>query len=163
MGSPGFLFPRAMIPGQPAPDFDAFDQHGQRHRLADYRGRWLALYFYPRDDTPGCTKQACSIRDGRSALADRGLTVLGVSAQDGAAHRAFSDKFSLNFPLLVDDGLRIGRAYGALGSGLSALLRRGLGAYRRISVLIDPDGRIARVIDRPDVSRHADELLAQMR
>lgn len=149
-----------MTPGQPAPDFDAIDQHGQQHRLADYRGRWLALYFYPRDDTPGCTKQACSIRDGRAALAARGLTVLGVSAQGSAAHRAFADKFALDFPLLVDDGQRIARHYGALGNGLAGLLRRWLGAYRRISVLIDPEGRIAHVIERPDVSRHADELLA---
>lgn len=148
-----------MTPGQPAPDFDAFDQHGNRHRLADYRGRWLALYFYPRDDTPGCTKQACSIRDGRAALAARGLTVLGVSAQGSAAHRAFADKFALDFPLLVDDGQRIARRYDALGSGATGLLRRWLGAYRRISVLIDPEGRIAQVIERPDVSRHADELL----
>jgi peroxiredoxin Q/BCP len=148
-----------MTPGQPAPDFDAIDQHGQRHRLADYRGRWLALYFYPRDDTPGCTKQACSIRDGRVALAARGLVVLGVSAQGDAAHRAFADKFALDFPLLVDDGQRIARSYGALGNGPAGLLRRWLGAYRRISVLIDPEGRIAHLIERPDVSRHADELL----
>lgn len=149
-----------MTPGQPAPDFDAIDQHGQQHRLADYRGRWLALYFYPRDDTPGCTKQACSIRDGRAALAARGLAVLGVSAQGSAAHRAFADKFALDFPLLVDDGQRIARRYDALGSGAAGLLRRWLGAYRRISVLIDPEGRIAHVIERPDVRRHADELLA---
>ncbi|MEK7881821.1 peroxiredoxin [Methyloversatilis sp. NSM2] len=149
-----------MTPGQPAPDFDAIDQHGQRHRLADFHGRWLALYFYPRDDTPGCTKQACSIRDGRAALAARGLTVLGVSAQGSAAHRAFTDKFALDFPLLVDEGQHIARRYGALGSGPAGLLRRWLGAYRRISVLIDPEGHIAHVIERPDVSRHADELLA---
>lgn len=149
-----------MTPGQAAPDFDALDQHGTRHSLTDYRGRWLALYFYPRDDTPGCTKQACSIRDGHAALAARGLTVLGVSAQGAAAHAAFAGKFGLDFPLLIDDGLLIARRYGALGSGPIALLRGWLGLYRRISVLIDPEGRIARVIERPDVSRHADELLA---
>ncbi len=149
-----------MTPGQPAPDFDAFDQHGRRHRLTDYRGGWLALYFYPRDDTPGCTKQACSIRDGRAALAARGLAVLGVSAQGGAAHQAFADKFGLDFPLLIDDGLLIGCRYGALGRGPLALLRRWLGAYRRISVLIDPEGHVAHVIEQADVNHHADQLLA---
>jgi peroxiredoxin Q/BCP len=151
-----------MTSGQPAPDFDAPDQNGTRHRLADYRGRWLALYFYPRDDTPGCTKQACSLRDHRSQLAARDVAVLGVSAQGAAAHRAFTEKYALNFPLLIDGDMRIARAYGALGAGPGGLLRRWLGAYRRISFLIDPDGRIAHVIDRPDVSRHAEELLAQL-
>lgn len=149
-----------MTPGHPAPDFDAVDQHGTRHRLADYRDRWLLLYFYPRDDTPGCTKQACSLRDHRAQLAARGVAVLGVSAQGAAAHRAFGEKHRLDFPLLVDDGMRIGRAYGALGQGLSRWLRSRFGAYRRISYLIDPQGRIARLIERPDVSRHAEEVLA---
>lgn len=150
-----------MTPGHSAPDFDALDQHGARHRLSDYRGRWLALYFYPRDDTPGCTKQACSLRDQRVQLAARNIAVLGVSAQGAAAHRAFTEKYALNFPLLIDEDMRIARAYGALGDGPGGLLRRWLGAYRRITFLIDPDSRIARVIDRPDVSRHAEELLAQ--
>lgn len=152
-----------MTPGQPAPDFDALDQNGARHRLSDYRGHWLALYFYPRDDTPGCTKQACSLRDHRAQLAARDVTVLGVSAQGAAAHRAFTGKYALNFPLLIDEDMLIARAYGALGSGPGGLLRRWLGAYRRISFLISPDGRIAHIIDHPDVGRHGEELLALLR
>lgn len=142
-----------------APSFDALDQNGIRHRLADYRGRWLALYFYPRDDTPHCTQQACSVRDHREALAEHGIAVLGVSAQDGTAHRAFAAKHRLNFPLLVDAGQTLGRAYGALGDGVGGWLRSRLGAYRRITVLISPDGRIAKVIDTPDVQDHAGEIL----
>lgn len=152
-----------MTPGHPAPDFDVPDQHGTRHRLSDYRGRWLALYFYPRDDTPGCTKQACSLRDHRSQLAAHDVAVLGVSAQGAAAHRAFTEKYALNFPLLIDEEMRIARAYGALGGGPGGLLRRWLGAYRRITFLIGPDGRIAHIIDHPEVGRHGEELLALLR
>jgi thioredoxin-dependent peroxiredoxin len=149
-----------MKPGQPAPDFDAIDQHGTRHRLADYRGRWLAIYFYPRDGTPGCTKQACSLRDQRAVMDEHALAVLGVSAQSSAAHRAFSDRHRLDFPLLIDPAMDIARAYGALGSGLTGRLRSALGLYRRITCLVDPSGRVVQLIDHPDVRRHGEELVA---
>lgn len=142
-----------------APDFDALDQNGVRHRLADYRGRWLVLYFYPRDDTPQCTRQACSIRDARETLQRMNVAVLGVSAQDGTTHRAFAARHGLNFPLLIDDGLHIATGYGALGTGWQGWLRRLLGAYRRITVVIAPDGRIAQRIDTPDVRDHAGQIL----
>src|SRR5690606_1417633 len=99
--------------GDPAPDFRASTADGHSVSLADFRGRTLVLYFYPMDDTPGCTAQACSLRDGMHRLADAGVAVLGVSAQDAAAHRRFIAKYGLNFPLLVDADRRIARAYGA--------------------------------------------------
>ena len=148
-------------PGDIAPSFEGVTTEGERVALSDYRGRKLVLYFYPKDDTPGCTKQACSLRDGQAAIAAKGAAVLGVSTQDEASHRAFTRKFSLNFPLLADTGGRVARAYGTLGgAGLFARLKSALGWTDRVTFVIDERGRIAHVIDRPDVSRHAEEVLA---
>lgn len=150
-------------PGDPAPDFEARTTEGKQVRLADYRGRKLVLYFYPKDDTPGCTRQACSLRDGNAAIAAKGAAVLGVSTQDVASHAAFTRKFSLNFPLLADTGGRIARAYGTLGgTGLVSRLKGALGLADRVTFVIDEDGRIAHVIDKPDVGRHADEVLSRL-
>jgi peroxiredoxin Q/BCP len=147
--------------GALAPDFDAATTDGRRARLADYRGRKLVLYFYPRDDTPGCTRQACSLRDFQAEIAARGAAVLGVSTQDQASHAAFTRKFRLNFPLLADTDGAIGRAYGVLGgAGLVAKLRSAAGLARRVTFVIDEQGRIAHVIERPDVANHAREVLA---
>ncbi len=148
-------------PGEPAPDFDATTAEGRRVRLADFRGRKLVLYFYPRDDTPGCTRQACSLRDGLARIRARGAEVLGVSAQDERSHADFARKHALPFPLLADPAGAVGRAYGVLGgTGLGARLRTALGLARRVTFVIDEQGRIAHVIGRPDVARHADEVLA---
>ena len=150
-------------PGDPAPDFEARTTEGKQVRLADYRGRKLVLYFYPKDDTPGCTRQACSLRDGNAAIAAKGAAVLGVSTQDVASHAAVTRKFSLNFPLLADTGGRIARAYGTLGgTGLVSRLKGALGLADRVTFVIDEDGRIAHVIDKPDVGRHADEVLSRL-
>ena len=147
--------------GAPAPDFDATTTDGQRARLADYRGRKLVLYFYPRDDTPGCTRQACSLRDFQAEIAAKGAAVLGVSTQDEASHAAFTRKYRLNFPLLADTDGAIGRAYGVLGgAGLLAKLRSAAGLARRVTFVIDEQGRVAHVIERPDVANHAREVLA---
>lgn len=130
-------------------------------RLEDFRGRTLVLYFYPRDDTPGCTRQACSLRDHMAVLASRGVAVLGVSTQGVDSHRAFTRKHALNFPLLVDADGAIGRAYGVLGGGgLLARLRTAAGLAQRVTFVIDGQGRIAHVIERPDVARHGEEVLA---
>jgi peroxiredoxin Q/BCP len=148
-------------PGDPAPDFRGTTTDGRPVALADYRGRKLVLYFYPRDDTPHCTQQACSFRDHQAELAARGAAVLGVSTQDAASHRRFSDKFHLNFPLLADTDGAVGRAYGTLGGrGLVAKLKAALGAADRVTFIIDAEGRVAHVIDRPDVANHAEEVLA---
>ena len=149
--------------GDPAPDFEGATTDGTRVRLADYRGRKLVLYFYPKDDTPHCTQQACSLRDGHAALASRGAAVLGVSTQDVASHEAFTRKFSLNFPLLADTDGRVARAYGVMGGGgLASRLKGMLGLADRVTFVIDEQGRIARVIDKPDVRRHSEEVLAAL-
>ena len=150
-------------PGDAAPDFTAATSDGRRVSLADYRGRKLVLYFYPRDDTPGCTKQACSLRDHHAEILAKGAAVLGVSTQDEASHRAFSRKYQLNFPLLADTDGAIGRAYGTLGGpGLAARLKSWAGLAERVTFVIDERGRVAHVIDRPEVANHAAEVLARL-
>ena len=149
----------ALKPGVKAPDFAATADDGSTVRLADFRGRKLVLYFYPMDDTPGCTAQACSLRDANDEIVERGAAILGVSAQDQDSHRRFSAKYRLNFPLLCDTGRSIAKAYDAAGRGLGGWLLGLFGLSRRISYLIDEDGRIARVIESPDCSVHGKQVL----
>ncbi len=145
--------------GEPAPEFSTQDADGRPVALSGLRGRIVVLYFYPMDDTPGCTAQACALRDGMAALAARDVVVLGISGQDAEAHRRFSHKHRLPFPLLLDPDRRIAEAYGALGRGWTAALRRRFGFYRRITYIIDPQGRIAHVLAHPDTRRHAAQIL----
>lgn len=148
-------------PGDPAPDFSGKTTDGKPVSLKDYRGRKLVMYFYPMDDTPGCTRQACSLRDHNAEIAAKGAAILGVSTQGEESHRKFTDKYQLNFPLLADTEGAVGRAYGTLGgSGLLSKLKSAAGMADRITFVIDENGRIAHVIDRPDVGRHAEEVLA---
>lgn len=149
-------------PGDPAPDFAAPGSDGAEIRLGDFRGRKLVLYFYPMDDTPGCTKQACSLRDANRDIAARGAAILGVSAQGEESHRRFSDKHKLNFPLLADTDLAVARAYGVAGSGLGGLLRSVVKVAERVTFLIDEEGRILKVIDDPDCEDHGEEVLAAL-
>ena len=147
--------------GDPAPDFTAKTTDGKTVSLADFRGRKLVMYFYPKDDTPGCTKQACSLRDHNKDIVARGAAILGVSTQDEASHRKFTEKYQLNFPLLADTDGAVGRAYGTLGgSGLVSRLKSAAGMADRVTFVIDEKGRIAHVIDKPQVGRHAEEVLA---
>lgn len=153
--------PHRPAAGEAAPDFEGVTTDGSRVSLAGYRGRKLVLYFYPRDDTPHCTQQACSLRDHASELAARGAAVLGVSTQGERSHKAFTEKYRLNFPLLADEDGKVARAYGVMGGGgLVSKLKAALGLADRVTFVIDPEGRIAHVIARPDVARHADEVLA---
>ena len=148
-------------PGDPAPDFDAITTDGKRIALKDYRGRKLVMYFYPMDDTPGCTKQACSLRDHNAEIAAKGAAVLGVSTQGEESHRAFTKKYNLNFPLLADTDGKVGRAYGTLGGGgLISKLKSAAGMADRVTFVIDEKGRVAHVIDKPNVASHAEEVLA---
>ena len=150
----------ALKAGDPAPDFIATTTDGKRVSLKDYRGKKLVMYFYPRDDTPGCTKQACSLRDHNAEIAAQGAAILGVSTQGEASHRKFTDKYQLNFPLLADTEGAVGRAYGTLGGeGMMDKLKSAIGAARRVTFIIDEKGRIAHVIDKPQVARHAEEVL----
>ncbi len=146
--------------GDPAPDFSATVTDGSTVALADYRGRKLVMYFYPMDDTPGCTRQACSLRDTAGEIAARGAAILGVSAQGAASHRRFTEKYALNFPLLADTGLVVAQAYGVAGSGLGGLLRQAVGVAQRVTFIIDEAGVIAAIITDPDCPDHGEEVLA---
>lgn len=139
-----------LAPGTSAPDFEATDQEGSPVRLRDFRGRPVVLYFYPEDDTPGCTREACAFRDESETFRAKGAVVLGVSTQDEASHRAFRDKHGLNFPLVADPEKRITRAYHALGL---------LGLAKRVTYVIGPDGRIVAAFRRLDPKSHSEEAL----
>jgi len=154
----GFFSRRAALEvGQVAPEFDLPDQNGTRRRLADYRGRWVVLYFYPRDDTPGCTAEACSFRDDMTVLRGLGADVLGVSTDDGASHARFAAKFGLPFPLLADSGGATARAYGSL------LSLGPLKVARRHTFLVDPGGRLTRIWRKVEVHRHVAAVIAAVR
>ena len=151
----------SLKPGDPAPDFDGITTDGKRVSLKAYRGRKLVMYFYPMDDTPGCTKQACSLRDHNAEIAAKGAAVLGVSTQDEKSHQAFTRKYKLNFPLLADTDGKVGRAYGTIGGGgLLSKLKSAAGMADRVTFVIDEKGNIAHVIDKPNVASHAEEVLA---
>ena len=129
-------------PGDPAPDFALPDQKGAPVALGDFRGRTLLVYFYPEADTPGCTKQSCSVRDARQDLADRGVAVVGISPDDPAKQARFDTKYGLSFPLLSDPDHAVADAYGAWGE--KKLYGRTYVGLIRSSFLIDPEGRIVR-------------------
>jgi peroxiredoxin Q/BCP len=147
--------------GDQPPDFTLPDQDGRLHRLSDYRGQWVLVYFYPEDDTPGCTKEACAIRDDYSSFTGLGAQVFGVSADSVASHRNFADKFSLPFTLLADEDRKVIEAYGAWGEK-SAFGVNYMGILR-ISYLIDPQGRIAKIYPKVDAPNHAAEVLEDIR
>jgi thioredoxin-dependent peroxiredoxin len=127
-------------PGDAAPEFQLTDQHGQTVRLADFGGGKLLIYFYPKADTPGCTRQACSIRDAREELVDLGLTVVGISPDAPARQQKFDDKYNLSFPLLADPDHRVAEAYGVWGEKTS-YGKKSLGIIRS-SFLVDAAGKI---------------------
>ncbi len=139
--------------GDPAPDFALPDQDGEIHRLDDYRGRWLVVYFYPKDDTPGCTKEACSLRDAFAAFRALDVSVLGISLDDVDSHRDFASRYRLPFPLLADPGGEVARAWGALGGFWP------IRYAKRHTFIIDPRGRIARVWRKVRPASHGAELL----
>jgi peroxiredoxin Q/BCP len=142
--------------GDPAPGFSLPDAAGTPHALADYRGRWLALVFYPRDDTPHCTREVCALRDTRDEFAQHGLVVLGVSVDTPARHAKFAAKHQLGFTLLADTRGAVAAAYGSL-------MRVGFLRFaRRHSFLIAPDGRVAARYLKVDPATHAATLLADL-
>lgn len=147
--------------GENAPDFTGKLTDGSTVSLKDYRGKKLIMYFYPMDDTPGCTAQACSLRDANKEIAKKGAAILGVSTQDSASHQKFTDKYKLNFPLLADTDKTIGKAYGTIGGGgLLSAAKAVVGMADRVTFIIDEKGKIAQVIDSPNTRNHADEVLA---
>jgi len=146
-------------PGDPAPDFACHATDGSTIRLSDFRGKKLVLYFYPMDDTPGCTAQACSLRDFNRDIAAKGAAILGVSAQDEASHQKFTSKYKLNFPLLADTDRNMAKAYGVAGKGLFSVARALTGMNERVTFIIDEKGRIAHVLDDPNCPNHGEEVL----
>lgn len=143
--------------GQEAPGFRLQDDDGKKVSLADFRGQPVVLYFYPKDDTPGCTKEACAFRDRRGDLAERGAAVLGVSPDGVDSHADFRDKYGLNFPLLADPDHEVAEAYGAWREkNLYGKVSMGI---QRSTFLIDADGRVAKVWKRVRVDGHDDEVL----
>ena len=143
-----------------APQFSLPDQEGKIHTLSDYRGQWVVLYFYPKDDTPGCTIEACSFRDMQALFAEKNTVILGVSKDTEKSHLKFAEKFTLNFPLLSDTTGTTIEAYGAwapkkmFGKSYLGILRN--------TVLINPDGEIAKEYPNVDPVAHAEQLLKDL-
>ena len=166
--------------GQPAPDFTLLDDTGASVSLSSFRGKKVVVYFYPKDDTPGCTKEACAFRDGIAELKTRGAVVLGVSTDSVESHRKFKVKYRLNFPLLSDDRggtlhaaeevsqragaateqKTVSRAYGVWKQ--KSLYGRTYMGIERTTFLLDEQGRIARIFPKVKVEGHGDEVLASL-
>jgi peroxiredoxin Q/BCP len=146
--------------GDRAPEVALPDENGTIHRLSSQRGRWTILYFYPEDDTPGCTVEACEFRDRNETIHERGADVWGVSPQGAASKRAFREKFELPFTLLADEGHPTADAYGAWGEKTN-YGRTSMGIIRS-TFLIDPDGRIARAWPKVKAAGHAEQVLAAL-
>ncbi len=143
--------------GEDAPDFSLSDDNGRQVKLSDFRGRPVVLYFYPQDDTPGCTKEACAFRDRGADLQARGAVVLGVSPDDVASHGQFRDKYSLNFPLLADAGHKVAERYGAWREkNLYGKVTLGL---QRSTFVIDGDGKVRKVWKKVNVDGHDEQVL----
>jgi thioredoxin-dependent peroxiredoxin len=137
--------------GKPAPDFELESDSGETVKLSDLRGKPVVLYFYPKDDTPGCTRQACGIRDAWTEFQRAGAEVFGISADTIASHEKFRSKYSLPFTLLADPEQMLAEPYGVGQEGKSS--------YERSTFVIDAEGNVARVMRRVNPDRHADEVL----
>ncbi len=144
------------VKGQAAPAFSLPDQAGATHTLQQYAGRWVVLYFYPKDDTPGCTQEACTFRDDLLKLTQLGAQIIGVSVDDTTSHARFAAKYHLPFPLLADTDGAVAISYGAL---------RDLGVIKfakRYTFLIDPQGKIAKTYLKVNTSRHSNEIIRDL-
>ena len=144
--------------GSTAPEFKLQDQNGKTHELKDYRGKWVALYFYPKDQTPGCTTQACEFRDNIFAYREAGAVILGVSVDDVESHKKFSEKHGLPFPILADSSKETARKYGVLKSYLGTME-----LAKRDTFLIDPNGRIVKHYADVDPKGHSKLVLEEIK
>ena len=146
--------------GKPAPDFELASDTGERVKLSSLRGKPVVLYFYPRDDTPGCTTQACGIRDVYSDFRERGAVVLGVSPDDEASHAKFKEKYSLPFTLLADPQHEVSELYG-VWKERNLYGKKSMG-IERSTFVIDPEGKVAKVMRRVKPDTHAADVLAAL-
>lgn len=142
----------------PAPDFSLKDPEGKVHSLADYRGMWLVLYFYPKDDTPGCTVEACSMRDARDELTELGAEVVGVSRDEADSHEKFKSKYNLNFTLLSDPDHKVMDAYGAWGKG-----QFGKEGVLRKTFIINPEGQVVKIYGRVTPEGHGEQIVTDLK
>lgn len=149
-----------MIPtaGSMAPDFELSDEQGAIHKLSDYHGKTVVLYFYPKDDTPGCTTEACNFRDDYSAYQSAGVTILGVSPDSAKSHAKFKQKFGLPFPLLADEDHQVCEKYGVWGR--KKMMGREYDGVFRTTFLIAADGKIQKVFENVKPADHSQEILA---
>jgi len=147
----------SLTEGMPAPPFEGVDQNGNTIRLQALRGRKVILYFYPKDDTPGCTKEACNLRDNYAALQEAGYTIIGVSADTIESHKKFAEKYNLPFSLLADPEKKIISAYQAWGK--KKLYGKEYEGTLRITYIIDENGIIARIIKNVKPEQHASQIL----
>jgi peroxiredoxin Q/BCP len=143
-----------------APMFTLPDSMGTTHSLEDFKGKWVILYFYPKDNTPGCTKEACSFRDNAAEFTAKNAVILGVSKDSVSSHKKFSDTFSLSFPLLSDERLETIKAYGAWGK--KKFMGKEFDGILRSTVLIDPSGEIVKRYEKVDPVAHASEILQDL-
>ncbi|HMQ01457.1 MAG TPA: thioredoxin-dependent thiol peroxidase [Candidatus Doudnabacteria bacterium] len=146
--------------GSTAPNFSLPDQDGQKHKLTDYKGRWVLLYFYPKDDTPGCTTEACAMRDNLPKFGKLQAKVFGISVDSVASHKKFAEKHRLNFTLLADEDKAVVTKYG-VWQEKSMYGRKYLGTVRN-SFLISPQGKIAKIYRKVKPEQHAAEVLADI-
>ena len=146
--------------GTIAPAFELTNDVGETVRLKDLRGQQVVLYFYPKDDTPGCTKEACGFRDDYSRLRRAGAVILGVSPDSARSHTSFKEKFDLPFPLLADEDKKVCKLYGVWGK--KKFMGREYMGVRRTTFLIGPDGKIARVFENVKADGHSQEVLAAL-
>lgn len=147
--------------GKTAPAFTLPDQDGTKHTLKDYRGKWVLIYFYPKDDTPGCTKEACALRDEFPAFGKLKAKIFGVSADTVASHKKFATKYKLPFTLLADPEKKMIEAYGVWGK--KKFMGREYMGIARSSFLINPEGKIVKIYEKVNPLTHADEVLADLK
>ena len=143
--------------GDIAPAFRLTDQNGEIKKLTDFSGQWVVLYFYPKDDTPGCTKEACAFRDDLASLEKLGAKVVGISVDDSDSHAKFAAKYHLPFPLLADEDGKVAESYGALANLFVVKIAK------RYTFLIDPKGKISKVYLSVDTSRHSQEIVDDLK
>jgi peroxiredoxin Q/BCP len=148
-------------PNQPAPDFGLPDENGNLRTLAEFRGKPVVLYFYPKDDTPGCTTEACSFRDDYSAYQEAGVVILGVSPDTSKSHTKFISKFNLPFPLLADPDHKVAEAYGVWGP--KKVMGKSVSGILRTTFLIGPNGEILKVFENVKPAGHSLEVLAAIK